>query len=1024
MSSDDPRSTTADRESIDISRRDFAKAAGGAALFAGATDAGAADQLRQTDRTPIEGTVDTITESFTPQDWYTIAPFQYQRRDTSVGSLFPRGGADDFSTGESTPSLDGELQSAFAGGSEVRWEQVQASGGTVGFPQARSEIDPTGGNLTPLTDFGGGAGGLFDDFQDWFGIGGSLYGKGYAFTTFEVDGPKRAVLETDATVWLNGHRHEESPAGVVLQDGTNYLLASSLLIYGFIGSVTLTFRPPEAPVEVNGPATFRGIPQNIIVPDLRVGEETDLPASVRVTNTTGEPVDEATLTVAPDNEYLVEQQVDIDPPLAPFETRRVNTRIQTGTGAAGSDSSSTQAGNGGGDGNGQQGGPPGELPDQAKANATRSTTRSEVTGEAMTHTPPETGQEAESMSDSLTSMAGDDVSTTTLETSRDVLSVTARAEVGDQRHSETVDIRVADADANRRMTTFESEIDGSVQYFTYRRPANDESSTGPYEVVFSLHGANVNSWNQAGANIPREDAYVVAPDARGPVNYDHEDLGRVDDLEALRVAMDRFDLDESNVYISGHSMGGHGTWHIGLTNNDRFAALAPSSGWTDHETYITVVWGRDKLHAYPGLKALKEKALQKNLAMPKTQNAEDGNTPIFVLQGGEDTSVPSMQPRSYVRALANRGLDVDGEVGYRHQVTPADTDVAYLEVPNADHYWDKNEFSDETIGPGKDTVNHPDMFEFIRSSTNDPYPESLTFFTTNLRIEDGKHWVRVVEQDQVHAPTRVDASVSSDGIHVETENVARLEVDTQVLREVDVDADSRVYTPVGSASLPGRGHATVDLSGNGVRANRGRGRPSRGVGKDADQYGPMKEIHQKPYRLVYGTQASDAETAMNRNLANIRSQRLVTRARAPATVIPDTAVDRATMDEYNLILFGRPSANSVYQQVQQSIPVRVGDGTVRIKDDTWSGDLAVSLLYPNPRNREKLLQIETGTSLAGVQLTRVRDWTPTQTAAADYMVFDESVRFQKWNACVAAGYFDKHWQVDDELGFRRQVETR
>ncbi len=629
--------------------------------------------------------------------------------------------------------------------------------------------------------------------------------------------------------------------------------------------------------------------------------------------------------------------------------------------------------------------------------------------------------EFQAMTDAMTKAAGDEMETVTLQTERGVLEVTARVTTNGESNAETVEIRVAGEDANRLMTTFESAVDESVQYFTYRLPANFDSSSGPYDMIFSLHGANVNSWNQAGANIPRDDAYVVAPDARGPVNYDHEDLGRVDDLEAMQVAMDRFDIDEKRVYISGHSMGGHGTWHIGLTNSELFAAMAPSSGWTDHETYITVVWGRDKLHTYPGLKAVKEKSLQKNLAMPKTENASDGNLPIFVLQGGKDQAVPSIQPRSYVRTLGNKGLDVDGEVGFRHRVMPEDTDVAYLEVPKADHYWDKNEFSDETIGPGKDTVNHPDMFKFIRSAENDPYPTELTFFTTNLRVEDSKHWVRVVEQNQVHAPTTVEAQVTEEGIELVTDNVAKLELDTQVLQETGANADAKVVAQGDSARLPpGSQTATVAL-GNGVSVTPGRARGGRR--KDGDQYGPLKEIHQKPYRLVYGTQGSAEETALNRNLANIRSQRLVDRARAPATVIPDTAVTRDTMDQYNLALFGRPSSNAVYGKMSGAFPIRVTEGAVQIGDRNYSGDLAISFLYPNPRNSDKLVQVDTGTSLTGLQLTRVRDWTPTQVASADYMVFDESVRYQKWNACLAAGFFDKRWQVDERLGYLREIDT-
>jgi poly(3-hydroxybutyrate) depolymerase len=990
---DDERS-----DGIPLSRREFGKATGSAMVLAGMAGPAVAehDGDRVSDLTNAMAFTPPIDEAFTPPTWQTIGPFQYQRRDTEIGWLFPDGGEGAFASGDATPGEGESLPSAFAGGSSVEWHVVEASDGTVSFPQVREEIDPTGGDLMGL--FGGG--GLFDDFQDWFGVGGIIYGMGYAYTTFEMDSPRRAVLESNATVWLNGQRYAEPPCGVVLREGTNYLLAKQILTLGQFGSVSLSFRPPEAPVEVNDLASFRGTPQNVVVPDLKVGEDdTDLPASVRVTNTTAREIDSATLTFAPDSDVLVEQEVEVDPPLAPFETRRVNTQVQL-PGAADASTDGTE--------DGESKGSPSE---RAAARAKQRTSSSELPEQALAHS--DLGRALAGGNTETEFATATNAETVTVELAESVISVAARVDVNGASHSRDVPIRVRAADEDRRQSTFVSRHDESVQTFAYRVPANVDSGPGPWKLVVSLHGANVPPINQAGANNSRKDTYVVAPAARGPVNYDHEDLGRLDDLEAMDVMADRFDIDAEHVYLSGHSMGGHGTWHVGLTHSDRFAAIGPSAGWTDHETYITTTWGRDKLHTYPRLKAVKETALQKNLAMPKTHNAADGNLPTFVLNGGQDTSVPVMQPRSYVRTLANRGLAVDGQVGDRYaNPDPERVDVAYLEVPGAGHWWDKG------IGPGNDGVNHPDMWTYLTANSNDPYPETLSFFTTNLRVEHEKHWVRVLEQERVHEPTHVDARVTADGIEMSTENVARVELDTEVLRRSSKNPSRRVAVNGRAAGLPAGSTAFVDLS-NGLDVQSSpQSRP--GV-KGPDQYGPLVEVHHDPYRLVYGTGGSAAETSINRNLANVRSQRLVDRARAPAPVVPDTAVDRSTMESYNLVLFGQPSSNAVYQQVESAIPIRVGDGTVRIRDRTYAGDYGVELIYPNPHS-EKLVQISTGTSLSGVRLTGARNWIPTQTASADYQVFDSSIRYQKWNACVAAGFFDKHWQVAPELGVLRDVD--
>jgi poly(3-hydroxybutyrate) depolymerase len=963
----------------DLSRREFTKAAGGAAMLAAASDPAAADGLRDHEHVSPANldTVSPIDQRFTPDDWYVVGPFQYQRRDTEVGWLFPHGGEPAYASGDRRPGRE-SFQSAFAGGASVEWHRRTADGDSVPL-DLTDELDPTGGELTPL--FGGG--GLFDDVQDWYGVGGVIYGKAYAFTAFEVDRARRAVLDTDAeAVWLNGHRYEESPAGVLLQPGTNYLLARQYLIFGRWGGLSVSFRPPEAPVEVNDLARFRGTPQNAILPDLVEGEQTDRPASIRVTNTTAQEVSDATLRLAtPDSDVLVTREVEVDPPLAPFETRRVNTRVVTeGALGAGQADAATQTVR------------TESVPELGMA--------STVVGEALAD--PDAAERAQA----------EGASAATIDVQQRELAAEATVEAGGAAHSRAIPLRVRDADETRRQTTFVSRHDDSVQAFSYREPTDLGSGRGPYDLVVSLHGANVPSINQAGAYVPRKGAFVLAPGARGPVNYDHEDLGRLDDLEALDVMTERFDVAESRVFLTGHSMGGHGTWHVGLTNPDRFAGIAPSASWTDHETYITTTFGRDKLHSHPGLKAVKETALQKNLALPKARNAADGSLPAFVLHGGADTSVPVTLPRTYIRALANLGLDVDGQVGDRHpNPDPDAVDVAYLEVPGAGHWWDKG------ITRGNDGVNHPDLFRFLTANERDPYPEQVTFFTTNLRVEHRKRWVAVRRQHEVHAPTVVDAEVTGDGVELETENVAVLALDPRVFDRTAAGS-RRVVVGDDSARVPRADTVYLDLT-DGVEVLPGR--PSGDGRKTPDQYGPMKEVHHGPYRLVYGTRGSDRETAVTRNLANVRSQRLVSRARAPAPVMPDTAVDRETMRDYNLVLFGQPASNAVLADLHDEFPIAVGDGSVAVGEHTYDGDLAVEFVYPNPRATDRLVQVASGTSLAGVRLTRARDWTPTQTATADYAVYDDTVRYQRWNACRAAGFFDGDWALADHLGFHRET---
>ena len=52
-------------------------------------------------------------------------------------------------------------------------------------------------------------------------------------------------------------------------------------------------------------------------------------------------------------------------------------------------------------------------------------------------------------------------------------------------------------------------------------------------------------------------------------------------LRLLDEVVERLPVDESRVYVTGVSMGGHGTWDMLLADPDRFAAAAPICGWSD-----------------------------------------------------------------------------------------------------------------------------------------------------------------------------------------------------------------------------------------------------------------------------------------------------------------------------------------------------------------------------------------------------------------------------------------------------------
>ena len=131
--------------------------------------------------------------------------------------------------------------------------------------------------------------------------------------------------------------------------------------------------------------------------------------------------------------------------------------------------------------------------------------------------------------------------------------------------------------------TFVSSIDGSLQYYAVA-PKTGVQEHGS-ALFFSVHGAGVEAIGQARAYQSKDWGNLVAPTNRRPRGFNWEDWGRLDALEVLALAKKEFKPDPQRVYLTGHSMGGHGTWFLGATYPDKWAAIAPCAGYPTLKSY-------------------------------------------------------------------------------------------------------------------------------------------------------------------------------------------------------------------------------------------------------------------------------------------------------------------------------------------------------------------------------------------------------------------------------------------------------
>ncbi|HKT58518.1 MAG TPA: PHB depolymerase family esterase [Gemmatimonadales bacterium] len=144
--------------------------------------------------------------------------------------------------------------------------------------------------------------------------------------------------------------------------------------------------------------------------------------------------------------------------------------------------------------------------------------------------------------------------------------------------------------AQRHETGFldRTVVQGALTYRYQVYVPADYVATRAWPVILFLHGAG-----ERGADGLLQTTVGLAPAVRrDPTRFpaiivfpqlpaDSQWVGAPAEaaMLALRRSMEEFRVDPARVYLTGLSMGGHGTWYLAYRHADLFAAVAPICGW-------------------------------------------------------------------------------------------------------------------------------------------------------------------------------------------------------------------------------------------------------------------------------------------------------------------------------------------------------------------------------------------------------------------------------------------------------------
>lgn len=571
-----------------------------------------------------------------------------------------------------------------------------------------------------------------------------------------------------------------------------------------------------------------------------------------------------------------------------------------------------------------------------------------------------------------------------------VVVVVAR-DPGDPLASIDLPLRVRKA-TEKHNRTLRSRIDGSVQYYGVTPPSR-EPGADPWALFLSLHGAGVEANGQANCYRQRDWGVLIAPTNRRPFGFDWEDWGRWDALEVLAEARRIFPTDPRRTYLTGHSMGGHGTWNLGAHFPDQFAAIAPSAGWRDFWSY----GGAATWEEPDPIEALLSRAANGSRTLELERNYLHGG--VYVLHGDEDRTVPVDQARFMRKRLA--------------EFHP---NWAYYERPGAGHWW------------GNECMDWPPLFEFLRNNVS-PAPHEvldLEFATVNPSISPSCYWLTVEAQQQSHvvSTVRVKLDLERRAITASTTNVRRMTLDLRAFAETPRSREE------GSPPLLARDDVlTVELDGETLNAVpwpdadqlrlewdtkwKLATSSSSKLTKKTERAGPFKDAFRNKMVFVFGTSGSAEEQAWAFAKARYDAETFWYRGNGSVDVLPDYGFDPAAKPERNVILYGNQSTNSAWQLVLPRCPIQVTKDRLEVGGRVLEGgDHACLFVYPRAGSDRASVGVVAGTGLAGMRATTQLPYFVSGVGYPDWTVFGADVYSKGSKGVVGTGFFGDGWELD------------
>jgi dienelactone hydrolase len=549
----------------------------------------------------------------------------------------------------------------------------------------------------------------------------------------------------------------------------------------------------------------------------------------------------------------------------------------------------------------------------------------------------------------------------------------------------------------RSVRGFISAIDGSAQPYCVIVPKEYDAAK-PMRLHVVLHGSTpatgigellfleaADGGDTGAASVPANPYIELSPMGRlGENSYRFE--GETDVDESIEAVCRDYNIDRSRIVLRGHSLGGVGTWQLGLKRPDRYVAIGPGAGPVDTLVFSNSPW--EHFVRLARLTPWQKTTLHLVDAIDYTANA--GMVPVVAVMGDKD---PYFGSHLLIeKEFAKEGIPFNGMVdhGAGHGITLA----AFQE--------------------------HISRLDELAVKGTDAFPKHVRFVTWTLKFSRCR-WIEVLGLTEHYKRAEINARIDSDdSISVaEPLNITRF----------------AIYPPAvsgkgGSVTIAG-GRIVLPASGSGTARplviEKRKGNWIYGgelgsaalTGKRPGLQGPIDDAFARPFVCVRGTGKSWNPAVASWADANLKrfTDEWRRHYQGYLPVKNDTEVTEEDLRHSNLILFGDPGSNLWIGKVLPHLPIKWTPDTLQLGGEKPSAeDHGIELIYPNPLpgGDGHYVVLNSGHTYHSAELRfsymvfpRLGDWAVMKVGENSQTMPTPTVA----ETVVHSGFFDEAWRV-------------